>query len=100
MPTQSYVANTNSNNVTVIDGATNATKTVTDVSAIKPVAVAVNPVTNKIYVTNELSIGNNVTVIDGATNTPTMPPVAAGGDPAGVAGEPGREENYVTKRRG
>src|SRR5713226_9566020 len=57
-----YVANQGSNNVTVIDAATNATTTVTDVSAIKPVAVAVNPVTNKIYVANEDS--NNVTVID------------------------------------
>src|SRR6266852_3217847 len=84
-----------SNNVTVIDGATNATKPVTDVSAIKPVAVAVNPVTNKIYVTNELSIGNNVTVIDGATNTPTLPPVPAGATPVGVAVNPATNKIYV-----
>jgi DNA-binding beta-propeller fold protein YncE len=32
-----------------------------------PVAVAVNPVTNKIHVVNETN--NNATVIDGATNT-------------------------------
>ena len=32
----------------------------------EPVSVAVNPVTNKIYVANYAS--NNVTVIDGATN--------------------------------
>ncbi len=31
--------------------------------------MAVNPVTNKIYVAN--SSGNNVTVIDGATNSTT-----------------------------
>ena len=38
-----------------------------------PYAVAVNPVTNKIYVVNYTS--NNVTVIDGATNdTTTVPP--------------------------
>ena len=39
-----------SNNVTVIDGATNSTTTVQ--VGIKPQAVAVNPVTNKIYVAN------------------------------------------------
>ena len=36
-----------------------------------PVAMAVNPVTNKIYV-----VGSNTTVIDGATNKPTTVPVA------------------------
>jgi len=40
--------------------------------------VAVNPVTNKVYVANNGS--NNVTVIDGATNVTTT--VAAGTDPA------------------
>ena len=39
-----------------------------------PSAVAVNPVTNKIYVANEDD--SNVTVIDGATNSTTT--VAAG----------------------
>jgi YVTN family beta-propeller protein len=53
----------------VIDGATNSATTVTDPSAIQPQAVAVNPVTNKIYVGN--SVSNNVTVIDGATNSTT-----------------------------
>ncbi len=33
----------------------------------QPVSVAVNPVTNKIYVSNVAS--NSVTVIDGATNS-------------------------------
>ena len=39
-----------------------------------PIAIAVNPVTNKIYVANQNS--SSVTVIDGATNTTTT--VAAG----------------------
>src|SRR4051812_11033836 len=64
MTNKIYVANENSNNVTVIDGATNATTTVGAGKA--PVALAVNPVTNKIYVANQT--GNSVTVIDGATN--------------------------------
>jgi YVTN family beta-propeller protein len=44
------VANSQSGTVTVIDGATNATATVT-VGNI-PTVVAVNPVTNQIYVAN------------------------------------------------
>src|SRR6266436_3948418 len=92
-----------SNNVTVIDGATNATTTVTDVSAIKPVAVAVNPVTNKIYVANQGSA--NVTVIDGANND-VVPPVAAavaatvlvGVTPIGVAVNPVTNQFYVANQ--
>jgi YVTN family beta-propeller protein len=40
-----------------------------------PIAVAVNPVTNKVYVANQIS--GTVTVIDGATNTTTT--VTVGG---------------------
>jgi DNA-binding beta-propeller fold protein YncE len=72
-----YIANrgnaqsggSNPGSVTVIDGATNSTTTVTDPNAISPVDVAVNPMTNKIYVANFLS--SNVTVIDGGTNSTT-----------------------------
>ena len=51
--------------MTVIDGASNTTTTVS--AGIGPNALAVNPVTNKIYVANYGS--NNVTVINGAKNT-------------------------------
>ena len=80
-----YVANSDSNNVTVIDGATNSTTTVP--VGHRPAAVAVNPVTNKIYVANSGS--NNVTVIDGATNTTTT--VAAGTRSQCGGGQPGDE---------
>ena len=50
--------------MTVIDGTTNNTTTVATGGAL---FVAVNPVTNQIYVTN----GGGVTVIDGATNNTT-----------------------------
>ena len=71
---KSYVANSDDNTVTVIDGATNNTTTVA--VGIYPSAVVVNPATNQIYVAN--SCGNDpscvslgtVTVIDGATNNP------------------------------
>lgn len=78
-----YVANNNlagvsatyPGNVTVIDGVTNSTTTVSDPNAFTPFAVAVNTLTNKIYVANEGdypgSNHGNVTVIDGATNSIT-----------------------------
>jgi len=50
--------------VTVTDGATDATTTLAGISG----AIAVNAVTNKVYVANALG---NVTVIDGATNATT-----------------------------
>ena len=53
-------------------------------TSARPVAAAVNPMANKIYVANEGS--NNVTVIDGATNTTTT--VGVGTEPSGVAVNP------------
>src|SRR5712664_681651 len=47
-----------------------------------PLAVAANPVTNKIYVANFST--NNVTVIDGATNTTTTVD-ASGNEPVALA---------------
>ena len=64
--------------MTVIDGATNSTTTVS--AGFSPMAVAVNPVTNKIYVAN-FDGSNNVTVIDGATNATTT--VSVGTEPVG-----------------
>ena len=84
-----YVANGTSNNVTVIDGATNATTTVTDPNAVGPVALAVNPVTNKIYVANGPDIFSTeiVTVVDGATNSTAT--VYTGPGPVGPVGSVG-----------
>jgi YVTN family beta-propeller protein len=84
-----YVANYSSNNVTVIDGATNATTTVP--AGTQPKAVAVNADTNKIYVANYGS--SNVTVIDGATNTTTTVPT--GSYPKAVAVNPATNKIYV-----
>jgi len=68
-------SNTTIGNITVVDGASNTTSTVIDPNAMKPAAVAVNPVTNTIYIAN---LGGypgpnhgNVTVIDGASNNAT-----------------------------
>ncbi len=84
-----YVPNYGSNNVTMIDGVTNATVIVQ--AGTKPFAVAVNPVLNKIYVANQSS--NNVTVIDGVTNATTTVPV--GSDPYAVAVNPVTNKIYV-----
>jgi YVTN family beta-propeller protein len=82
--------------VTVIDGATNATTTV-PVGTV-PGFVAVNPVTNQIYVSNSggpLSVpGNTVTVIDGSTNATTTVPV--GTAPYAIAVNTVTNQIYVT----
>jgi len=77
-------SNAKTGNITVIDGASNTTTTITDPNAMTPAAIAVNPATNEIYVAN---IGGdsgpnhgNITVIDGAdhhTTTLTDPDVLA-----------------------
>ena len=78
-----YVANSGSNNISVIDGASNSVvATVTDPNAVSPGAVAVNATTNTIYVANSQS--NNLTVIDGTTNTVTAT-IPVGTSPSGVA---------------
>src|SRR5664280_1858127 len=69
---QIYTANYGSNNVTVIDGATDQTTTVA--AGQYPYDVRVNPLTNKIYVSNfcgndsTCQSNGTVTVIDGATH--------------------------------
>ena len=84
---EAYIANSNCptqlcpgpGTVTVIDGATNNTKTVT--VGVYPYALAVNAAKNKIYVAdvcgNDLNCNSvgTVTVIDGATNNTTTVPV-------------------------
>src|SRR2546423_14504712 len=57
----------------------------------QPNAVAVNPVTNKIYVANYLS--NNVTVIDGSNNSTST--IAAGTKPYAVGINPVTNKIYV-----
>ncbi len=89
-----YVANANSNTVTVIDGATNATVTVGVGWA--PQAVAVNSTSNKIYVAN--ANGNTVTVIDGTNNS--ISTVGVGDEPMAIAANPVTNKIYVSNYRG
>lgn len=60
-----YVANNQSNDISIIEGATNSVMTVADPVA-NPSRVAINPVTNKVYVSHSSS--NTISVLDGATN--------------------------------
>jgi YVTN family beta-propeller protein len=60
-----YVSNLNSNNVSVIDGATNAVVATIPVG-VGPESIDVNSTTNTVYVAN--SVGASVSVIDGSTN--------------------------------
>ena len=92
-----------SGTVTVIDGATLATEDVT--VGKSPYAVAVNSVTNKIYVAN--ICGNDVscrtqsgtvTVIDGATLATTT--VAVGASPSIAVVNPVTNKIYVTNNCG
>jgi YVTN family beta-propeller protein len=84
-----YVANYNSDNVTVIDGATDSTTTV--VAGDAPFAICINPNTNRIYTANQYS--DDVTVIDGATNSTTT--VAAGDAPRAISVNPKTNKIYV-----
>ena len=69
--------------VKVIDGATYSVTDVIDLNPCDAAAVAVNPVTNKIYVANGGS--SNVTVIDGATKSTTTVTDPNAISPAAVA---------------
>jgi YVTN family beta-propeller protein len=75
-----YVANSNGNSVSVINGSTDTfIKTVTG-TGTTPVAIQVNPVTNRVYVVNQGT--NNVSIIDGTTDTLLPPPfISVGNNP-------------------
>jgi len=77
----------------VIDGATNAMTTVTDPNAMGSVDVAVNSVTNKVYVVRATFPGTAV-VIDGATNaTTTLTDLNAGHPLAAAAARAAAEQD-------
>ena len=90
-----FAVNQGSNNVTVIDGATNGIAATVTVGQ-SPVALAVNPVTNKIYVVNRK--GNAaVTVVDGASYSTTAV-VTGQAAPLAVAVNPVTNRIYVVNQ--
>jgi DNA-binding beta-propeller fold protein YncE len=95
---------TNHGNVTVIDGDTNSTTTVTDPNACYPQAVAINQTTNTIYVANANAIDpamtdkGVVTVIDGATNRTATVVDSNGKDSVAVAVDEVTNRVYVANQ--
>src|SRR5206468_1238531 len=79
--------------VTVIDGTNNSTVNV-PTTGTDPNAIAINTVTNKIYVANFVS--GNVTLISGFSNVTTN--IAAGTNPGAVAVNPVTNKIYVANR--
>jgi DNA-binding beta-propeller fold protein YncE len=85
----------------VISGATNEITATVGVGE-NPQALAVNPLTNTIYVTNEGTTnggGNSVTVINGATNATSTISVQFGNETSGADGisvDPVNDLIYVT----
>jgi YVTN family beta-propeller protein len=89
--TYAYIANPSSNNVSVIDTATNTIISTVDVGQF-PLGIAVTPDGKKVYVANSNS--NNISVIDAATKTVTVT-INAGNTPRGVAVTPNGKKVYV-----
>ncbi len=94
-----YISNSGSNNVTVVDGATNSFTTINDIHATTPVAIAVNSLTNIVYVANSGS--NNVSVFSGAIgSTPAayMTTITNGNGlgPSAIAVDAHLNQVYVT----
>src|SRR3989339_812029 len=86
-----YVANHDSNTVSVIDGATNTVISTISVGS-KPYGVGVNSSTNRIYVPNSSS--NTISVIEGATNT-VISTISVGSEPLGVGVNSSTNRIYV-----
>ncbi|MBL0057141.1 MAG: beta-propeller fold lactonase family protein [Chitinophagaceae bacterium] len=86
-----YIANRNSNNVVVINTATNLVVATVAVGA-NPWGVSVSPDGNQVYVANQNS--NNISVINTTTNT-VVATVAVGSSPLGVSVSPDGSRIYV-----
>jgi YVTN family beta-propeller protein len=87
-------AGSNAGSVTVINGATNSYTTIpyTTINASNPQAVAVNPISDKVYVANAGT--GNVTVISSATDAITTL-VGVGNGPLALAANPLTNKIYV-----
>ncbi len=87
-----YVANRDSNSISVVNGATNTVTATIGVGSY-PTGVAVDDATDTIFVANWGT--NTVTVINGATNTVTAT-IPVGNNPTRVAVDSSTDTAYVT----
>jgi DNA-binding beta-propeller fold protein YncE len=92
-PASNKIYLVNRNNIVVIDGETNSSTTVADSNTTDLGAVAVNPLTHKIYVNNPFS--NHVTVIDEVSNSSTTVTDPNAVDPVAVDLNPRTNRIYV-----
>jgi YVTN family beta-propeller protein len=86
-----YVANSDSNTVSVISGSTNSVLSSILVGR-DPISIAYVPTSNKLYVTNAGS--DDVYVINGATNK-VIKAIPVGSVPLGIAYNPSNNDAYV-----
>jgi YVTN family beta-propeller protein len=92
-----YVANTNSNSVSVIDGDSSNPNVVKSIPVgIQPNAIAINPTTNKIYVANTGS--NTVSVIDGKMDYAIIKNITVGKAPFAISIDEKTKKVYVANR--
>jgi YVTN family beta-propeller protein len=93
-----YVAESDSNAVSIIEGKTNSIVEKVPVNG-SPTSIAVNPTSNTIYVTNTLSsriFVINGTTINGTTTNSVMGSIAVGSRPTSIAVNPTSNTIYVT----
>ncbi len=95
--TRVYVANYNSNNISVIDTAANNVTATVDVGS-HPGGVAVSPDGTRVYVANEFN--HSVSVIDTAANNVIATVTDVGSYPWGVAVSPDGTKVYVVNEDG
>jgi YVTN family beta-propeller protein len=88
---RTYVTNSSSDSVTVINGLTNTALANIAVGS-DPIGIGVNPTTNRIYVANQIS--NNISVIDGVSNS-VVATVTVGSGPVGAVVNPTTNRIYV-----
>jgi YVTN family beta-propeller protein len=92
-----YVANSGGSTVSVINGSNLTAAPVSVPVHASPVAIAINPVTRKIYV---VSSDGTVAVIDGTNPTGTPTTVTVGNNPTAISVNAGSNKIYVNSGNG
>jgi outer membrane autotransporter protein len=100
-----YIANSSSNNLSIINTATDTVSTLNLTPSFGPFGIAVTPDGRFAYITNggfSLPGSNTISVLDVATNSlvKTITPAAVQFTPAGVAVTPDARFAYVASRVG
>lgn len=85
--------------VTVINGSTNATNTISSdgsTTLLNPLAISVNPTTDLVYVSDDDSTDGSITLINGTTNAASeIAPHSGAAVPSGIVVNPVTDTIYV-----